>query len=508
MSKTIRRVISSLLVVAAFSTIEPTNYINLINQRAYAATFSSSENALLDDIDTDEGNISFSSTRSTATGTVKSSVDEVEITADAKESSYKITIDGDTTGTGKCSKTIDLDNGRNTIKIKVEDPSGDKTTVTYYVYITKGSSSRSSDDDDDDDVYLDNITISGQSFSFSRKQNSYNIEVSESVDEIRIKAEPEDEDDTVEIDGSTVDEDDNYRKWVSLDKGKNVIKITVEDEDDDNDRTYTLNVYRGEKAPTTTSEVGKIDETQDSIYLDDLIIYDAGSSINFKPKVTGYELNVKEDCDSVIVKAEPDDDDDIVRVNDDTVGSNYSKRVYLQNGKNVIKVKVNNDYDTDDDDYEQRIYTITINRGTVSGSTSNTTTNGNSNANPSVKANGWVKNAYGQWSYNDALGKPLTNAWFYDRNYGKWYYLRNDGSMATGWKFENGKGYYLNDDGSMQIGWKYIGNFWHYFDADGSMKTGWFKSSDGKWYYFYPGGGMASNVRIDGYKLGADGAMI
>ena len=40
-----------------------------------------------------------------------------------------------------------------------------------------------------------------------------------------------------------MEENEDYQKTVKLEKGNNIIKIHVESDDDD--RTYTLNVYRG-----------------------------------------------------------------------------------------------------------------------------------------------------------------------------------------------------------------------------------------------------------------------
>ncbi|WP_144395775.1 cadherin-like beta sandwich domain-containing protein, partial [Pseudomonas sp. Kh7] len=88
----------------------------------------------------------------------------------------------------------------------------------------------------------------------------YNVKVKSDIDEITIKAKPEDTDYSVEIDDYSVNEDDNWKHTVDLKKGKNKIVITVED-DDDNKRTYTLNITRGEVAATS-----------DSIYLDSLSV--------------------------------------------------------------------------------------------------------------------------------------------------------------------------------------------------------------------------------------------
>ena len=101
-------------------------------------------------------------------------------------------------------------------------------------------------------------------------------------------------------------------------------------------------------------------------------------------------------------------------------------------------------------------------------------------------ANQWVQ-ANGKWQYNDAIGNPIKNNWFFDRNLGKSYYLQADGNMATGWLSNNSKWYYLGPDGAMKTGWQLVDGIWYYLDSQGVM---------------------ASNITIDGYKLGANGAWI
>lgn len=53
----------------------------------------------------------------------------------------------------------------------------------------------------------------------------------------------------------------------------------------------------------------------------------------------------------------------------------------------------------------------------------------------------------------------------------------------------------------------YGGSDWYYKQADMSVAKGW-KQIDGKWYYFYSDGKMASNTIVDGYKIGADGVWV
>ena len=56
---------------------------------------------------------------------------------------------------------------------------------------------------------------------------------------------------------------------------------------------------------------------------------------------------------------------------------------------------------------------------------------------------------------------------------GKWYYLRPDGDMATGWVKVAGSWYYMNADGVMVTGWLKDGNNWYWLRADGAAAIGW-----------------------------------
>src|SRR5690606_17374780 len=100
-------------------------------------------------------------------------------------------------------------------------------------------------------------SLSEGNINFSRSTNSYDVEVASGVSQIRITAKPVDEDDEVRIDGYNVDDSVNYRKTIELSNGKNTIEVEVEDDDDSSEtRTYTLNVYRGTKAPNSTTTTG------------------------------------------------------------------------------------------------------------------------------------------------------------------------------------------------------------------------------------------------------------
>lgn len=505
MNKRIKRIIAITLTLTALSGISPIKNLSFVST-AYASSDEEEdekeekeaiENSYLDDLDLSEGDLNFSKKKTEYTVKVDSSDESVVITAKAKNKTDKITIDGskvDLDGNNKADKKVELDKGRNLIKIKVE--SKDYGIRTYNLVINRGSASKSSssESDDSDGVYLYTIALSDGNIAFSKEKMSYDVNVNSSIEEIRITAEPDEDKDTVKIGGISTDKDESFRRTVKLANGKNTVLINVED-DDGNEQTYTLNINRG---GTTEGDTYEVDNTQDPIYLDDIVIEDGNIPLIFKPKVTNYAVDVKEDYDSILIKAKPQYDD-VVRINGQTSTDTYRRRVELKKGKNEIKIKVNNSntYDKSDDEFEERIYTLTVYRGssegTAQGSVKNNTvanngsaSNTGSNVPSNIKANQWV-NTNGKWQYNDSQGNSLKSTWYYDRDYGRSYYFLQDGTMATGWISYNGNWYYLDDSGAMMTGWV---------------------NSNGKWYYLYDSGNMAVNTKIDGYKIGANGAML
>lgn len=167
----------------------------------------------------------------------------------------------------------------------------------------------------------------------------------------------------------------------------------------------------------------------------------------------------------------------------------------------------------------------------------------------SVGGNGnWEQHADGRWSFVLTGGIRLTSKWGKleystgDRAADGWYHFNSYGLMDTGWfQDEKGNWYYCNTDkdgfqGKMKTGWAYndTDKNWYYLDPDtGMMRTGWVEVA-GKWYYFAtqastetyaydakaeqwnyldngvkPMGSMYVNTTTpDGYKVGADGALI
>ena len=120
---------------------------------------------------------------------------------------------------------------------------------------------------------------------------------------------------------------------------------------------------------------------------------------------------------------------------------------------------------------------------------------------PVVKA-GWEKNTDGTWAFYKDGAKAT--GWLNDK--GTWYYLDAAGTMKTGW-VQAGSWYYLNASGAMQTGWVNDNGTWYYCNGSGAMQTGWLLDGS-TWYYLNANGSMAANTTVDGYVLGANGAML
>ena len=85
---------------------------------------------------------------------------------------------------------------------------------------------------------------------------------------------------------------------------------------------------------------------------------------------------------------------------------------------------------------------------------------------------------------------------------GRWYFYKDDGSLATGWKrWSDGSWSYFGADGAAYSGWKKIGGKWYYFDPDDSCHTsGGEKKVGSKTYSFDDAYAM-----VTGWRKWADG---
>ena len=75
----------------------------------------------------------------------------------------------------------------------------------------------------------------------------------------------------------------------------------------------------------------------------------------------------------------------------------------------------------------------------------------------------------------------MSNQW-------KWCVENTNGEILKGWYEDNSNWYYLKDNGTMATGWLQDNDGrWYYLNDSGVMQTGWFKSANSdKWYYLEP----------------------
>ncbi len=144
-----------------------------------------------------------------------------------------------------------------TITFKIVDENG-KEQNKYTLKVTREGKDDDDDDDDyGDDVYLSNIILyynwNDLDLDFKKNTKTYNINVDKDVTFLRIEAEPEDDDYSVRVNDESLNEDDDWQTKVGIKEGKNEIKIVVKDDDDENERTYTVNITRGSSNEATNS---------------------------------------------------------------------------------------------------------------------------------------------------------------------------------------------------------------------------------------------------------------
>jgi glucan-binding YG repeat protein len=389
MNKNIQRIIALALVFGTFSAIAPANNLNLLVTKAYASDDNSDKLSSLKLLTSGDGNIKL-------------------YHDDDYESKDKIESDDVSDGGHYYAKT-----SSKTISIKTEGPS------TRYVKVFKGDSNSS-----------------------KAKSVSDNITLSSGRNKIIVRVYSE-------------------RPFSDM----------RYDDDDHVLSEYTIEVkYTGSDSSTSEDSADNYDE----VYLDKLSVDYENISLS-KSKVA-YTYNVASNVDKVTIKAVPENSDYVVRVDGTKVyeDENYKTTVSLVTGVNEFSIKVK-----DEDNSDERVYTLKITRGTD-------TTVKTDTAVASNKINQWVQEN-GSWRYYDALGNVLKSSFFYDRTYGRTYYLQEDGALALLWKNVNGK--------------------WYYFGYDGGMKTGWI-IDNGKYYYLYSDGSMAANTSIGAYRVGSDGAWI
>ncbi len=246
---------------------------------------------------------------------------------------------------------------------------------------------------------------------------------------------------------------------------------------------YTLYIYRG--------------GNECNYLLDDINI--DSSNIGFKKDKNSYNIEIDDDTSKVLLNAIVKDKNYKVIVNGTEL--NYPNLIRIRFsgiGKYEIKIKVIDPETNRFKEYDLDMY-VGI---PISPDVSNS-------VNSVVKPNQWVI-VNGRWQYNDSLGEPIKDKWFFDTKYNNYFYFNKRGNMRTGWLSIDGEWYYTSINGERQTGWLLEYNEWYYFDYDGIMKTGWIQYKD-KWYFLDSIGAMQTGWICDKgnwYILNNNGEMI
>lgn len=251
MNNKIKRIIASALAISTFSIIEPSKYLNFMTTNAYATV----KGAELERISLGRGSIDFKASKTEYTLQLDSSIDELEVRGIPKDTAgAEVEINGsEVYESDNYEAVVNLDKGENTITIKVQNGSKKKT---YTLTVIRGEI-------EDTQIYLNDISLSEGDIDFSNDKTSYDVNVPSDVEDVSIRAVPEDTDYDVEIDGVTAYENKNYKRTVSLQNGDNKIDIRIQD-DDDHEKIYTLHINRGttniqtqSSSNATTNEQGE-----------------------------------------------------------------------------------------------------------------------------------------------------------------------------------------------------------------------------------------------------------
>ena len=255
MNRNVKRTIALTLALGAVSTVGSMKYTNVFTTAAYASSSDADELSSLE-LKTSSGD-SLNLYKNSSYSNKLSDDLEIGDTYYAKTSANKVVIDSIDgadednvrifkSGSSKAYEVGDdisiSTNSKTTLKVRVYedeyDSDEDYSSSDYnqYTIIVENT------DSNDDSADLLGIGLSYGNIVFNPSTTSYSISVPTDAESITVQAVPKDTDDTVKIDETTVDSDDEYKKTISLDSTTNT--ITIEVSNDDDSKTYTLNISK------------------------------------------------------------------------------------------------------------------------------------------------------------------------------------------------------------------------------------------------------------------------
>lgn len=364
---------------------------------------------------------------------VDNSVTSINVTAVAEDANAVIKIAGKKVPSGATSSYINLDEGANTITVKVTDDSGDSTTYILKVSRKYGK----------ENVNLSSLSLTSGKLSpaFDPETYLYSATVDRTEESIRVKFTTQNDKAKIFI---------NEKEYVSgqqsdkikLNIGANLITVKVVAEDNKTTTTYKLSVIRGE-----------IEGKNDWVLVSGNWTFYNGYGDQIKNDWVKYDNKWYHlDVNGHLQKGWLKEGNDWYYLNNDGImqtGWFYEKGYwyYLHEDGKMAYSKW---YYLDGNNY------FFNELGEVQ--------------------TGWTLYK-GKWYYMNERG-VMQKGWItYDKNK---YYLNVDGTMKNGWIFTGTTWYYLDTSGKMVYGWQTINGKRYYFDAKGALQTG-LKFIDGRW---------------------------
>ncbi|MDG5852734.1 N-acetylmuramoyl-L-alanine amidase family protein [Clostridium beijerinckii] len=397
MNKNIKRVIAIVLTIGTISAATPVSKINLLTTRAYASSSTNDDFTLeslsLDDSDGNnvklyddndykdrvkdedvhEDETYYAKTSSRTVSVDISGPDDnfVRVFRDSSDSTKGKEVGDDIQLTDKSVVTDliikvygnDLDG--KTVRNNKDDDKEYDLKSTYEVKV-RHVDEADSEKTDFDDIYLERLSIAGNTINLSNSITKYTYNVDSNVNTVVIKATPENDNYDVTINGEDADYDDNYKRSVNLEKGQNIIKVEIEH--NNKDRVYTLIINRGNVSSSNTNNGSTNTNTNTG-----------SKDVKTNQWVQTNGIWQYNDAVGKVVK------------------NSWIQNYYLNSDGNMVTGWLN-----------------------LNGSWYYFGTDG-------AKKVGWQQSS-GKWYYLDSEGRMQTG-WVKDRN-GKYYYLNSDGSMA------------------------------------------------------------------------------
>ncbi len=365
-------------------------------------------------------------------GTVDNSVTSIGVTPTAEDVNATITVNGKKVPSGATSPYISLDEGGNTINVKVTDSKGNSNT--YVLNITRRYPK--------DNVNLASLSVTDGTMSpkFDPETYLYSVKVARNIEKVRVMYTSQNDKAKIKINGKEYT--NGQSDYIKLDIGANLVVVEVTAEDGKTTTTYKLSVIRGD-----------IEGTNQWVLVGGNWTFYNAAGMQIKNQWVKYDNQwYFLDINGYMQTGWIQDSGNWYYLNKDGImqtGWFYDKGYwYYLEANGAMRV---NTWAT----YDGKWYYFN---------------------NFGEMQTAWAQYK-GKWYLMDDHG-VMQKGWVtYDRNK---YYLNDDGSMRTGWLYNGKSWYYLDDSGIMITGWKNINGKNYYFDAGGVMKTGML-FLDGQW---------------------------